>query len=118
MQVKAEKDVVTNVLSAADMDRVSSWSHSRGKRCVDVAVSSIGLTLLTPVILGIALAVAICSGLPILFRQERLGKGGRPFWLLKFRTMTVAAPGSGPGVTCAGDCRVTAIGRLLRRNKL
>jgi len=85
---------------------------------VDGVIAAIGLILLMPVILGIGLAISINSGLPVLFRQKRLGKNGQPFWLLKFRTMTVTAPQTGPGLTRSGDSRITGIGRWLRRNKL
>ncbi|MCU0235267.1 MAG: sugar transferase, partial [Thermoanaerobaculales bacterium] len=60
--------------------------------------------------------VALSSRGPVLFRQQRVGRGGRPFTMLKFRTMRVG--GGGAQVTAAGDGRVTAVGRLLRRLKL
>jgi lipopolysaccharide/colanic/teichoic acid biosynthesis glycosyltransferase len=85
------------------------------KRVIDVAFSAAGLLLLSPVLLGIALAVRLTSGRPILFRQERIGLHGRPFELLKFRSMK---DGPGPIVTAAGDPRVTRLGRVLRRTKL
>jgi lipopolysaccharide/colanic/teichoic acid biosynthesis glycosyltransferase len=96
----------------------SRWSHSYGKRGADLVISVIGLLLLLPVLSVIGLAIAVNSGLPVFFRQKRIGKDGREFQLLKFRTMTSAAPKTGPGLTCAGDARVTGIGRWLRRNKL
>jgi len=83
---------------------------------MDLVVSAIGLTLLSPVICMIALAIAIHSGKPVFFRQRRLGRNGREFQLLKFRTMVTGK--NGPGLTRDGDARVTPIGRWLRKRKL
>lgn len=83
---------------------------------MDLVASAIGLTLLSPVICVIALAIAVHSGKPVFFRQKRLGRNGREFDLLKFRTMVTAK--NGPGLTRDGDARVTTIGRWLRKRKL
>jgi lipopolysaccharide/colanic/teichoic acid biosynthesis glycosyltransferase len=86
---------------------------------MDKVVAALGLLLLLPVICVIASTIAINSGTPVLFRQRRVGRDGKEFQLLKFRTMTVAsARNGGPGLTREGDSRVTAIGRWLRRRKL
>jgi lipopolysaccharide/colanic/teichoic acid biosynthesis glycosyltransferase len=63
-----------------------------------------------------ALAVKLSSPGPVLFRQTRVGRGGRPFRILKFRSMRDGA--SGPQVTAGGDDRITPVGRVLRRHKL
>ena len=77
-----------------------------------------GLMLLGPLLLLLALAIRASSGSPILFRQIRVGRGGQNFWLLKFRTMSVKV-GSEHGSFDAGKGqRVTSIGRLLRKTKL
>ncbi len=65
-----------------------------------------------------ALVVAATSRGPILFRQERIGKNGQPFRLLKFRTMVHGESRRGPLVTQGGDPRVTPVGRLLRHWKM
>lgn len=83
---------------------------------MDLVTSSLGLPLLLPVICVIALAIASHSGKPVFFRQKRLGRNGREFHLLKFRTMVTAK--NGPGLTRDGDARVTRIGRWLRKWKL
>ena len=83
---------------------------------MDLVASAIGLTLLSPVICVIALAIAVHSGKPVFFRQKRLGRNGREFHLLKFRTMVTAK--NGPGLTRDGDARVTTLGRWLRKRKL
>jgi lipopolysaccharide/colanic/teichoic acid biosynthesis glycosyltransferase len=84
---------------------------------MDMVAAAVSLLLLLPVILVIALAIAIKSGKPVLFRQQRVGRNGRPFHLLKFRTMT-ATTKNGVGLTRDGDSRVTGIGRWLRKCKL
>jgi lipopolysaccharide/colanic/teichoic acid biosynthesis glycosyltransferase len=85
------------------------------KRCVDIALSSLVLLLLSPILIVVALAVWLGSGSPILFCQERVGLRFRRFHFLKFRTMRV---GDGRPVTVAGDDRITRVGRFLRATKL
>jgi len=85
-------------------------------RWVEVPVSSAALVLLSPLLIVIAAGVRISSPGPFLFRQERVGLLGRPFTLLKFRTMTESD--RGPRVTARGDVRITRFGRWLRRAKL
>ena len=88
------------------------------KRVVDVATSAVCLVLLAPVFLAVACAIKLSSPGPALFRQARMGKGARPFLMLKFRTMVLDAHQNGPLVTTAGDSRVTPLGRFLRLTKL
>ncbi len=81
-----------------------------------MALASAGLVLLSPVLAVLALAVRVSSKGPVLFRQRRMGRNGRPFEILKFRSMR---PGiAGPAVTGSEDGRITAVGRLLRKTKL
>ncbi|WP_081425031.1 sugar transferase [Syntrophotalea carbinolica] len=88
------------------------------KRIFDFIVTFVGLTLLLPVLFCLAILVKLSSPGPILFKQQRMGQGGKPFIFFKFRTMRVDAPGTGPGVTCGNDPRITPVGRLLRKTKL
>ncbi|HEX7361434.1 MAG TPA: sugar transferase [Bryobacteraceae bacterium] len=76
----------------------------------------LGFIALSPVLIVIACAIAIADGPPVLFRQTRIGLGGRPFELLKFRSMITNTPG--PRVTAATDNRITRVGSVLRRFKL
>ena len=85
-------------------------------RWLEAPVAALLLVALAPLLLLLAVAILITSGLPALFRQERIGRHGRPFTLLKLRTMTVER--HGPRVTARRDQRVTRLGRLLRRLKL
>jgi lipopolysaccharide/colanic/teichoic acid biosynthesis glycosyltransferase len=88
------------------------------KRLFDVLSSSAGLIVLSPLLLIIALAVALDSPGGILFRQERVGRFGRTFKMLKFRSMRAAGHDGGPLVTRQGDPRITRVGAFLRRAKL
>jgi lipopolysaccharide/colanic/teichoic acid biosynthesis glycosyltransferase len=88
------------------------------KRAFDLAWAVVGLVVLAPVLALIAILIRLDSPGPALFRQVRVGRGGRDFILLKFRTMTVRA-GAESGSFDAGDVsRVTRIGRFLRATKL
>jgi lipopolysaccharide/colanic/teichoic acid biosynthesis glycosyltransferase len=97
---------------------ISPWGHSAWKRIFDAVVSSLALLLLSPLLLIIALAVKLSSTGPAFFTQERIGQYGRPFRLLKFRTMYHAPGANGLKLTRAGDARVTRLGKLLRGTKL
>jgi len=86
------------------------------RRCLDVVVSLMLLLVLSPVLAVLALLVKMSSPGPVLFRQQRVGLNGKPFELLKFRSMRVAA--GGPEVTAGGDARITPVGRFMREWKL
>lgn len=86
------------------------------RRLVHGLIALALLALLAPVLLVLALLVRLSSPGPILFRQERVGRAGRPFRIYKFRTMRVNE--SGPQVTGGGDARITPIGAWLRNCKL
>lgn len=88
------------------------------KRLLDITLASLGLAVALPLMALLALAVKLSSPGTVLFRQLRVGRGGKDFVLLKFRTMTVAA-GSEKGSFEPGDTRrITRVGRLLRATKL
>ena len=88
------------------------------KRAIDVLVSASLLVLLSPLLAVAALAVALESPGPVLFRQTRLGQGGREFAMYKFRSMVANAAGIGPYHTSSGDPRITRVGRFLRRTSI
>lgn len=88
------------------------------RRTLDVVVAAVGLLVLLPVLGVVALLVKATSPGPVLFVQERVGRGLAPFRLLKFRTMVADAPARGPAITVGADPRVTRVGALLRRTKL
>jgi len=88
------------------------------KRLLDLLVSSALLILMLPIMGIVALAIWLDSGSPILFRQERIGLGGRPFQILKFRSMSQDAEEHGPKWAAEDDHRVTRVGRILRKLRL
>jgi FlaA1/EpsC-like NDP-sugar epimerase/lipopolysaccharide/colanic/teichoic acid biosynthesis glycosyltransferase len=88
------------------------------KRLLDVSVALVLLVLLAPALLAIAALVRITSPGPALYRARRVGRGFRPFHMLKFRTMVVNADRLGPGLTYNRDPRITHVGCLLRRTRL
>ncbi|WP_297742265.1 sugar transferase [uncultured Tessaracoccus sp.] len=86
------------------------------KRAFDIVASSVALVLLSPVFLGVTVAIKLTDGGPVFFRQERVGMGGRVFRIHKFRSMRVANEGA--LVTTANDARITPVGAFLRKSKL
>lgn len=89
------------------------------KRAMDVALSAVGLVVLSPLLGLIALAVKLSDRGPILYRQERMGLNGHRFWMYKFRSMRVGAEdGTGPVWAREGDERRTGLGAFLRSTSL
>jgi len=98
------------------------WWHSAAaqktaKRLYDLFFSTLGLILLSPLFLLIAIAIKLSDRGPIFYLQRRIGQYGIPFLIWKFRTMVPDADSRGPSVTRNDDPRVTPLGRLLRRTK-
>jgi lipopolysaccharide/colanic/teichoic acid biosynthesis glycosyltransferase/glycosyltransferase involved in cell wall biosynthesis len=93
------------------------WNYSPIKRAFDLVCASILLLVSSPLMLVLAVLVKFTSSGPVLFRQTRVGKLGREFKLLKFRSMRHARQQAGPGITAEGDSRVTGVGRFLRKSK-
>jgi lipopolysaccharide/colanic/teichoic acid biosynthesis glycosyltransferase len=90
-----------------------------GKRLLDLAAIALAAPVAAPLLAGIAAAVAATDGRPVLFRQARVGKDGREFTILKFRTMRVGSEHHGDGYWgTANDSRITPIGKLLRSTSL
>lgn len=89
------------------------------KRMIDLILSLLALILLCPLMIIVALFVKIDSKGPVLFKQERLGRNGKVFRILKFRSMVVNAEHTGSGVYSGkGDSRVTRFGRFIRATSL
>jgi lipopolysaccharide/colanic/teichoic acid biosynthesis glycosyltransferase len=88
------------------------------KRAMDVAVSLAALVVLGPLMLLVAVLVRLGSPGPAVFRQERVGRGGRPFEMLKFRTMRADADPLATSPASGEDPRLTPLGRRLRETSL
>jgi len=88
-------------------------------RAADIALAGLGLVVTSPLLVAAGLAVKLEDGGPVLFRQTRVGKGGKDFELLKLRSMVVDAERTGAGhAVDRGDRRITRVGRLLRRTSI
>ena len=92
--------------------------NAKLKRLLDIVCALGGLLVVAPLLAVVALAVLLDDGRPVLFRQERVGRNGTRFDILKFRSMRVQPHGAGPLLTAAGDSRLTRVGRVIRRWKL
>ena len=89
------------------------------KRFCDIVISLLGLIILSPLMLVVAIAIKIESKGPVLFKQTRLGKDGREFQIYKFRSMCEGAENMGTGqYSFAGDMRVTKVGRFIRATSI
>lgn len=106
------RDLLTRRAGSVPGADLSVWSSSTAKRVFDCACVVAALPMLIPTLLLVALAVWTTSRGPVLFRQKRVGRGGRPFTIVKFRTLRGNRDDGSAGQ------RFTAIGRGLRRLKL
>jgi len=88
------------------------------KRLFDIAAAFVGLLLVCPFLLIAGLLIKLDSPGPIFFRQERMGRGFRPFFIYKLRTMTQDAPARGRSITMGKDPRITRVGEVLRGTKI
>ena len=88
------------------------------KRLIDVFVSLVAVVILTPLYIVLALLVKFSSPGPIFFLQERIGKNGSTFNIIKYRTMYVDSEKDGPQLSSSNDCRITKIGRFMRKSRL
>jgi lipopolysaccharide/colanic/teichoic acid biosynthesis glycosyltransferase len=88
------------------------------KRLFDLTAASVAAVVFLPGMAAIALAIRLDAPGPVLFRQVRIGRGGRPFRIFKFRTMVVNASELSANVSPTGDPRVTRVGSFLRRTYL
>ena len=90
----------------------------KSKRIFDIIASSIGLLVLSPLFIVIALIIKLTSHGGVFFRQKRVGYNGKSFYIHKFRTMVFNAQELGLKITVGNDKRITAIGKLLRKTKI
>lgn len=89
------------------------------KRGLDTILSIVGLAVVSPILIITAIAIKLDSKGSVFFRQERLGRDGKVFRILKFRSMCVGAEKSGSGVySYKGDARVTRVGRFIRATSI
>jgi exopolysaccharide biosynthesis polyprenyl glycosylphosphotransferase len=130
VEIKIQPDILdilsgsvktSNVLGAALIDLqtglMPEWQQNI-KRLIDVLFSVLGLVLLFPLMIYIAIRVKFSSTGPVLFIQERIGYKGLPFSMYKFRSMVVDAEKDGPALSSTHDKRITKWGRIMRKWRL
>ena len=88
------------------------------KRGMDIVISFLAIIILTPVYLLTSICVKLTSKGPVLFKQQRIGLNGKPFQMVKFRTMYLDAEKNGPQLASKDDPRITGFGKLLRKVRL
>ncbi|MGH2543603.1 MAG: sugar transferase, partial [Ardenticatenaceae bacterium] len=119
-------DEIKGVPLIAMQEPVLKGANLALKRFVDIAISSVALLIFSPIVLLTTVAIKLDSPGPILYRQERIGRGGRPFTIYKFRSMRVGADeelarlatlneADGPLFKIRNDPRVTRVGRIIRK---
>ena len=91
-----------------------AWYYPLVKRLFDIVVSAMGLIVCSPVFCLVALAIKLCDGGPVFFRQERLTLNGKKFWIYKFRSMIINAEQDGARLASQNDSRITPVGRMIR----
>jgi len=99
-------------------DANNGFYRRLGKRLIDIVASLVGLVLLSPVLIAVSILVKCTSPGPILYWQDRVGRGEKMFRIAKFRSMVAGADKKGPSITSSGDARVTRLGAILRKFKL
>ena len=93
------------------------WQQST-KRLIDIVISFFSILFLIPIYILISIGIKRSSKGPILFTQERIGKNGKAFKIIKFRTMIVNAEKNGPQLSSTYDSRITQFGKFLRKTRL
>ncbi len=88
------------------------------KHFIDILVSITALIVTSPIFLMLMVGVKLSSKGPIFYKQERIGKNGKPFTILKFRSMYTDAEVNGPELSSEKDPRITSIGRIMRKSRL
>lgn len=111
------KNVLGAVLIEIYPDLMPQWQKVV-KRFLDIVGSGFAILLLSPLLVFIAIRVRLSSPGPIFYKQERIGKGGKPFHILKFRSMYVDAEKHGPQLSSDHDPRITPWGRIMRKWRL
>lgn len=125
--IKTEADTIdilsgavrtSNILGAMFIDLhtglMPEWQQNI-KRLIDVFVALMGLVLLSPFFIYLAIRVRLSSSGPIIFRQQRVGYKGKPFYLYKFRSMYIDAEKNGPLLSSDNDPRITSWGKVMRK---
>ena len=114
--------VKINTIYSSPLIKISNglmpaWQEN-GKRLIDVTTSLLAMMVLAPVYLALAVIIRSTSKGPVIYRQVRAGKFGKPFTIYKFRSMYEEAEKDGPALSCKNDSRITPVGRFIRKTHL
>lgn len=96
--------------------QMSQWQYNT-KVLLDYSISFLALVLLSPLMAVLAVLIRLSGKGPVIFKQERIGRYGRPFMIYKFRSMTDGAETDGPQLAVRGDTRITPLGRFMRKHR-
>lgn len=110
-------NIFGTLLIEVNGDPMPIWQQHL-KRIIDIVISSLAFLVLIPLYICLAVWVKLSSKGPIFFLQERIGKKGVPFKIIKFRTMYVDAEQNGPQLSSEDDPRITSAGRIMRKLRL
>jgi exopolysaccharide biosynthesis polyprenyl glycosylphosphotransferase len=110
-------DLLNSPLLLLSKDLISPWQQSV-KTLADIILSFLAVLLLLPLVLVLTILIKATSKGPVIYSHQRIGKNGRPFKILKFRSMYVDSEPSGPQLTTKNDSRVTPVGRFMRKRRL
>ncbi|MFK8044344.1 MAG: sugar transferase [Crocinitomicaceae bacterium] len=105
------------ILLEVNPSPMPNWQFAT-KRFIDIVISFVSLTILSPLLLIIGILVKTTSQGPIFFFQERIGLNAKAFNIIKFRTMTVNAEENGPQLSSSSDSRITKLGKVLRKTRI
>ena len=97
-------------------DSMPTWQYNI-KRLFDYFIALVMMILLAPLSLALAIAILSSGRGPVIFRQERIGRGGKPFYIYKFRSMYPDAEKEGPALSSADDPRITPVGKFMRKHR-
>jgi exopolysaccharide biosynthesis polyprenyl glycosylphosphotransferase len=114
--------VKSNTIYSSPLIKISNglmpaWQENV-KRLIDVFASVLAIVILSPAYVGIAIAIKMTSKGPVIYKQERVGKFGKPFTIYKFRSMVADSEKDGPALSSKSDERITPLGKFMRKTHL
>lgn len=110
-------NILGAVLIDIKTDLMPEWQQNI-KRLLDIIIAFFAILILSPLIIYIALRVKLSSKGPVLYKQERIGLKGKPFFIYKFRSMFTSAEKNGPALSSDNDARITGWGKIMRKWRL
>ena len=109
--------IIGTALVDVSFEPMPAWQANL-KEMLDYFIAILGLLLSAPIALILTVVIKITSKGPVIFKQERIGQHGKPFYIYKFRSMYIDAEVNGPALSSQTDPRVTSVGRFMRKTRL